>query len=171
MSHSDTPDPRPLSPAARLQRAIGVLLVIELVAIALFAYGFYRWTFEWRLNGPRIPAQVTGVEQRGDTFYVTYVYKVNDHEFAREHRVSQWYFEGVTPGQSIEIVYSPADAAISGIPGQGRGDFDLNHLPGVFFDLRFLIFVLPIVIAVLLLMIAGLWVALRRHARAGSGTE
>jgi hypothetical protein len=167
MTDPDMPTARSLS----TRRLIGMLLILELALIALFAYGIYRWTFEWRLNGPRVQAQVTNVEQRGDSYFVTYRYQVNGHEFVREHRVRRSYYEGVTPGQMIEIVYSPADTAISGIPGQGGGDFDLEHLPKVFFDLSMLVFALPATIMLLFLVIVALWIVARRQQRRRSDTQ
>ncbi|NDJ62490.1 MAG: hypothetical protein GYB67_15285 [Chloroflexi bacterium] len=39
-----------------IQRITLGVLGIEIVLVLLFAYGFYRWTFEWRLNGPQTDA-------------------------------------------------------------------------------------------------------------------
>jgi hypothetical protein len=142
--------------------ALGILLLIEIGLLTLFAYGYYRWTIEWRLNGPTTTAEVRskGTKTNGTNtaYFVTYEYVVDGVSYIRVHEVVQSYYEAVQPGKVIEVKYSPADVSVSGISGQGIGDYGIARLPGTFFDLKFLALVLPgLIIAnfVLILVVLG----------------
>ncbi|MCB9450274.1 MAG: hypothetical protein H6672_02480 [Anaerolineaceae bacterium] len=142
------------------------LLLLEIALVALFAYGYYRWTIEWRLNGTVVQGAVTETFRLDDgSAFVVYDYTVDGATYSRIHRVHDDFFAGTSVGQPVEVIYSPADVAVSGIPGQGGGDFDLPRLPGIFFDLRFLAFVLPALILVNLAGIIGLTIAMIRRRK------
>lgn len=149
------------------RRWIVALIVIEAALLLLFLYGFYRWTIQWRLNGPRIPAQVSSREFISTgKYWVTYHYTVDGKTYKRQHRVTKSYFDKIVIGQTIEIVYSPIAHNISGIPGQGIGDFDVHRLPGTFFSLKFLIYVLPALIVIdLVTLIVIVFQARRRPGK------
>jgi len=148
------------------RRTIAALLVLEIGLIGLFGYGFYRWAIQWRLNGLRIVAQV-GSREFSSTgkYYVRYRYTVDGVQYARRHRVTPAFFKKIVVGQDLEIVYSPVDPGISGIPGQGSGDFEVSKLPGTFFDLKFLIFVLPAAMLLNLLLMMWISISARRQVR------
>lgn len=130
----------------------------------LFIYGYYRWTIEWRLNGILTNAQVTAIDSHPDGRYnVTYEYRVDGTRYARQHSVSQSYFETAAAGQSIEVIYSPTDVSVSGIPGEGRGDYEIPRLPGTFFDVAFVAFALPLMLAFNGLLIFILLLVIRRR--------
>jgi hypothetical protein len=151
---------------ASTRRAIAALLALEVGLIVLFGYGFYRWSIQWRLNGPRVIAQVGSREFTSTgKYYVRYRYTVDGVEYTRKHRVTPAYFKKIVVGQDLEIVYSPAAHEISGIPGQGIGDFEVSKLPGTFFDLKFLIFVLPAALMFNLLLMMAISIRSRRSGR------
>jgi hypothetical protein len=148
------------------RRVMAVLLVLEIGLIGLFGYGFYRWAIQWRLNGPRLIAQVGSREFTSTgKYYVRYRYTVEGVEYARKHRVTPAFFKKIAVGQDLEIVYSPIAPEISGIPGQGIGDFEVSKLPGTFFDLKFLIFVLPAAMVFNLLLMMAISIRARRNGR------
>ncbi|MCB9456194.1 MAG: hypothetical protein H6671_09420 [Anaerolineaceae bacterium] len=140
------------------------LLLLEVALIALFIYGYYRWTIEWRLNGTVIRGEVTETFRVDDgSAFVVYQYAVDGMTYSRIHRVHDDFYDGTGVGQMIEVIYSPADVSVSGIPGQGGGDFDVPRIPGTFFDVRFVAYVLPVLILVNLMALIGLVVFTRRQ--------
>lgn len=151
--------------AATARRAASILLVVELILLALFAYGYYRWAIEWRLNGVHTTGEVIDKQTSADgVYWVEYNYTAGDTVYTRQHSVTVSFYESTTVGQTVEVIYSPIDSSVSGIPGQGGGDYDLPRLPGTFFDLRFLALVLPPLIiinlvTILVLMIYARWVS------------
>lgn len=143
-----------------LRLASLVLLGIELALIAIFAYGMVRWIFEWRLSGPRTQAEIVAIDAQGGEHFITYRYAVDGQAYLREHRVSAAFAEARHVGEALTVVLSPADESISGIPGQGRADFDLPRLPATPFNLTILIYVLPAALVINLIDIVTLrWVA------------
>lgn len=151
-----------------LTRLRNGLLLIEIILLILFIYGYYRWTIEWRLTGVTVQGEVTETFRVDDgSAFVVYQYAVDGTTYSRIHRVHDDFYEGASIGQPVEVIYSPADVSVSGIPGQGGGDFDIPRIPGTFFDLRFLAFVLPTLILVNLAGIIGLtFVMIRRRKTA-----
>ncbi len=146
------------------RRVLIALLVVELVLLGLFVYGYYRWTIEWRLNGIEITADVVDTQQIGDAYLVTYQFTVDNQTYTHQRHVTATYFATVT--DSVPVVYSPIDPEASTIPGQGRGDFDVARLPGTFFDLRFLAYALPILILLNTVLLIGAMVYTRRRQSA-----
>jgi hypothetical protein len=150
---------------APVRRIILILAVIELALTLLFLYGYYRWAIEWRLNGTRTQAEIIEKRQDGEEYYVTYVFEADGKTYCREHRVVQSFYENTDfgVGDSVEIIYSPIDTNANGIPGQGTGDFQLKRLPGTFFNLTFLAFILPAIILTGLLVLLGFLLYGRRR--------
>lgn len=144
------------------RRVLIALLIVELVLLGLFIYGYYRWTIEWRLNGIEVTADVMDTQQIGDEYLVTYQFTVDNQTYTHQRHVTGTYFATVT--DSVPVVYSPIDPEASTIPGQGRGDFDVARLPGTFFDLRFLAYALPILILLNTVLLIGMMIYTRRQS-------
>jgi hypothetical protein len=150
-----------------IRRLISFLAVIELALIVLFLYGYYRWAIEWRLNGTRTQGEIIEKRQDAEKYYVTYVFEADGEIYSREHRVAQSFYENTSfdVGDSVGIIYSPIDTNANGITGQGTGDFQLKRLPGTFFNLAFLAFILPVIIVIGLLVLFGLLLYVKRQTR------
>ena len=149
----------------RIERILPVLLVIELVLVGLFVYGFHRWTVEWRLNGPVVNGEVINLREHNGKTFVTYRFEADGTHHEHERRITHEFYDTLHMGDAVEVIYSPIDTDASGIPGQGGSDFDLPHLPGTFFDLAFLVYYLPAVILLNGLVILGLGWGVRRRSR------
>ncbi len=149
-----------------LPRLRNGLLLLEIALVALFAYGYYRWTIEWRLNGTVVRGEVTDTYRDADgSGFVVYRYHVDGATYTRSHRIRDSFYEGMSVGQEIEVIYSPTDMSVSGIPGQGGGDFDVPRIPGTFFDVRFVAYALPVWILLNLVGIIGLTIAVIRRQK------
>lgn len=148
-----------------IRRTISILAILELALIILFLYGYYRWAIEWRLNGTRTQAEIIEKRQAGEEYFVTYVFEADGKTYSREHRITQSFYENTSfdIGNSVEVIYSPIDTNANGIPGQGTGDFQIKRLPGTFFNLNFLAFILPAIILIGLLVLLGLLLYMRRR--------
>jgi hypothetical protein len=149
----------------RTEYILPVLLAVELLLVGMFAYGFYRWTFEWRLNGPVVTGEVFNLREHNGKTYVTYRFEADGTQHEHERRITHELYDTLRVGDTVDVIYSPIDTDASGIPGQGGSDFDLPHLPGAFFDLAFLAYYLPVAILFNGLIILGLWWSARRRSR------
>jgi hypothetical protein len=149
----------------RSERILPLLLVMELALVGLFGYGFYRWTFEWRLNGPVVSGEVIDLREHNGTRYVTYRFEAGGSWHEHERRITPELHDTLHLGDEVDVIYSPIDPGASGIPGQGGSDFDLPHLPGTFFNLAFLAYYLPAAILLNGGVVLGLWWKVRRRAR------
>lgn len=105
-------------------------LVVFVASITLglgVAYGkSYRRYVELRDHGVVTLGQVTNQRIQNDisaeamtatTFYITYVFTVDDRNYSHEQAVSSSRYHALAAGQPVEILYSPSDPALTVMDG------------------------------------------------------
>ncbi|MBN1286233.1 MAG: DUF3592 domain-containing protein [Anaerolineae bacterium] len=147
-------------------------MIVEITLMILFAYGYYRWTIEWLLNGPTAEGTILGLREEkddnGTRYYVTYQFAAPgpDHAlqtFVHERRFTMpSAYETFRVGDTVEITYSPIDPSASAIAGIAGAKLEGQDLPGTFFPFEFVGFYFPVAIVLNLAVITGLVIYMRR---------
>jgi hypothetical protein len=121
------------------------MLLTEIALVVLFIFSFKRWMIDWRLNGMRVPANVTVADP--DFNFVAYGYQVAGTSYTGDCYVGDGDLAKLGFGALIEVVVSPYDASIAGLPDQVGCDFLLPAIPGTPFHAGVIALVLPGLIA------------------------
>lgn len=93
-----------------LTRLRNGLLLLEVVLIALFAYGYYSYPVEWRLNGTIIWGEIADKYREADGSPVVVIrYNLGETVHSVEFRVENSVYDDRAIGDPAEIVYRSPD--------------------------------------------------------------
>jgi hypothetical protein len=121
-----------------------VLIPISLITVGLIAWSVIAWNNYQQLSADGQTAQ--GVIQSKRTYeddattdyYLRYGFEVNGQSYTKEAEVSQSRYRATAEGESIAVLYVPANPSISVVADQHRPPALLTLLTGIFVALIFI---------------------------------
>ena len=144
---------------------MGVTLIVMLAMMGILSRSMAE-TGALRQRGQPVQATIigerisTGSIKTGNTYYMTYQYRVADRDYTQEVVVSSKAYNTIAQGTPVRVLYLPDNPAISMIDGKAPN----SDLSGLFFAFVAVVFV--IVLIFLVVFIRG-WLRNRKMARDG----